>query len=165
MKSGSLYANKSPLFYNQNIIILTVLSKQYYNPESIRKGFDSITGIVCPGCLKAEHLVYHASYEKYYYDEHIVIVRLLCTQCGITHALIPSFSLPGTSIGTAEAERYLHTRAEGVSRMNAGMCFFRTRDERAVSGIFRKDDFAMRFQHENHSTSRRESLSCRIRIS
>jgi hypothetical protein len=32
---------------------------------------------------------------------------------------MPSFSLPGTSIGTGEAERYLIARAEGVTRGKA----------------------------------------------
>ena len=39
-----------------------------------------------------------------------------CRGCGRTHALIPSFSLPGLSIGSAEAERYLATREAGVGR-------------------------------------------------
>ena len=43
-----------------------------------------------------------------------------CVICRVTHALIPSFSLPGTSIGTEEAEAYLIARAEGVSRAKAG---------------------------------------------
>jgi hypothetical protein len=115
-------------------------------------------------CHSADHLVYHAAYKKYYYSELIVIVRLLCTRCGTTHALIPSFSLPGTSIGTAEAESYLHARSEGASRMQAGRCFFRTRDERTVPGLFREDDFPMHRQHEGGSSSRRESVSSRIRL-
>jgi hypothetical protein len=128
-------------------------------------GFDSIAGIDCPGCSKSEHLVYHASYKKYYYDKLIVIVRLLCTCCGITHAIIPSFSLPGTSIGTAEAESYLHARSEGASRMSAGRYLCRERDERTVPGFFRKDDVAMHRQHEGGSPSRRGPAPRRIRVS
>jgi len=36
---------------------------------------------------------------------------------------MPSFSLPGTSIGTGEAEEYLIARAEGESRSKASKCF------------------------------------------
>lgn len=43
-----------------------------------------------------------------------------CGYCRVTHALIPSFSLPGTSIGTEEAEAYLAARARGESRGKAG---------------------------------------------
>jgi len=39
-----------------------------------------------------------------------------CQRCGRTHALIPSFSLPGLSVGSAEAERYLEARQAGVGR-------------------------------------------------
>jgi hypothetical protein len=35
------------------------------------------------------------------------------------HALLPSFSLPGTSIGTEEAEAYLAARDRGVGRGRA----------------------------------------------
>lgn len=38
----------------------------------------------------------------------------------MTHAVMPSFSLPGTSIGTEEAERYLAARSRGASRAQAG---------------------------------------------
>ena len=81
--------------------------------------------MVCPSCHEKTHLGYHASYVKYLYDEQIIIIRLLCKKCKITHALIPSFSLPGTSIGTMEAESYLQARAQGVSRSKAGQCFIK----------------------------------------
>lgn len=42
-----------------------------------------------------------------------------CRGCRVTHALIPSFSLPGTSIGTEEAEAYLIARSDGLSRSKA----------------------------------------------
>jgi hypothetical protein len=119
-----LNQNYSRSSINYNIIIIHFLSKQFYNSEDIRIGFSSVDEIVCPVCQGAGHLVYHATYKKYYFEELIKIIRVLCTQCGITHALIPSFSLPGTSIGTEEAESYLKARAEGASRMKAGRCFF-----------------------------------------
>lgn len=43
-------------------------------------------------------------------------MRVRCRHCGRTHALIPSFSLPGLSIGSEEAERYLAAREAGVGR-------------------------------------------------
>jgi hypothetical protein len=46
-------------------------------------------------------------------------VRVRCRHCRRTHALIPSFSLPGLCIGSAEAERYLAAREEGVGRRRA----------------------------------------------
>jgi len=61
-------------------------------------------------------LGHHSSYEKYLYAQPITILRLRCRGCGRTHAVIPSWSLPDTSVGTAEVERYLMARERGVSR-------------------------------------------------
>jgi len=47
----------------------------------------------------------------------------MCSSCDTTHALIPSFSLPGTSGGTEEAEAYLKSRHEGFGRGRAGKLF------------------------------------------
>ena len=44
-----------------------------------------------------------------------------CTCCRVTHALMPSFSLPGTSLGCEEVEDYLADRARGVSRRKAAV--------------------------------------------
>ena len=65
----------------------------------------------------------HACYEKYYYREHLMILRCICINCRVTHAIIPSFSLPGTSIGTAEAEAYLRRREQGQGRRKASKVF------------------------------------------
>jgi hypothetical protein len=62
----------------------------------------------------------HAKYNKYYYREQIIILRCLCSYCGTTHAIIPSFSLPGTTVGTKEVEEYLQLREKGVGRGRAG---------------------------------------------
>lgn len=40
--------------------------------------------------------------------------------CRSTHAIIPSFSLPGTSMGTKEAEEYIQLREKGLGRKTAG---------------------------------------------
>ena len=70
----------------------------------------------CPACLAVGEFTRHGSYTKYFYASLIHILRVRCHRCQVTHALIPSFSLPGTSIGTADAEKYLHARAAGVGR-------------------------------------------------
>jgi hypothetical protein len=44
-------------------------------------------------------------------------------ECGTTHAVIPSFSLPGTSVGTGEVEQYLRNRHDGMSRREAARVF------------------------------------------
>jgi hypothetical protein len=44
----------------------------------------------------------------------------VCTYCRTTHAIIPSFSLPGTTVGTKEVEEYLELRAQRVGRRRAG---------------------------------------------
>ena len=74
----------------------------------------------CPNCHEQDRFVRHATYCKHHFRTPVEILRVRCTECGVTHALIPSFSLPGTSIGTEEAEAYLIARAEGVSRTKAG---------------------------------------------
>ncbi len=43
-----------------------------------------------------------------------------CRRCGQTHAVMPSFSLPGTSVGTAEAEGYMLKRHRDASSNEAG---------------------------------------------
>jgi hypothetical protein len=48
-------------------------------------------------------------------------MRVRCKHCRCTHAMIPSFSLPGSSVGTAEAEGYLMERERGVGRGRAGV--------------------------------------------
>ena len=47
----------------------------------------------------------------------------MCQTCGSTHALIPEFSLPGTSIGSAEANEYMALRTMGVSQRKASVVF------------------------------------------
>jgi len=68
-------------------------------------------------------LGYHARYSKYHRNTAISIVRVLCHGCGITHALIPSFSLPGSSHDTGDVEQYLAARELGQTRGKAGAHF------------------------------------------
>lgn len=43
--------------------------------------------------------------------------------CNRTHAIIPSFSVPGCSIGTKELNIFINTRNLGKSIDEAGQCF------------------------------------------
>lgn len=70
----------------------------------------------CPACRLVGNFVRHGWYTKYFYASRIQILRVRCGRCRVTHALMPRYSLPGTSIGTAEAEKYLLARAEGRGR-------------------------------------------------
>lgn len=84
----------------------------------------------CPACQVTGALKKHASYWKYYYAQSLQILRCICVNCGVTHAILPSFSLPGTSIGTEEAESYLLLREGGWGRGRASRVF---RGEKAMS--------------------------------
>ena len=66
---------------------------------------------------------YHCQYSKYHYQREIKIIRVECLSCGTTHALIPEFSLPGSSIGTTEANTYISLRQEGRSQRTASAVF------------------------------------------
>ena len=72
--------------------------------------------ISCPACLCVGKFTRHGSYKKFYFASMIQILRVRCCGCRVTHALMPGFSLPGTTIGTEEAEKYLLARAAGVGR-------------------------------------------------
>ena len=104
------------------IIILTITKKNYLFIW-LSTHWETIEEIQhCPAC-EGEEFGRHGSYEKYYYTEELPILRLRCKSCNKTHAILPSFSLPGTSIGTGEAEEYLTSRAEGKSRRESSTCF------------------------------------------
>ena len=74
----------------------------------------------CPACRQRGRFGHHGSYQKYHYHRRIEVVRLRCWGCRRTHAVMPAFSLPGTSAGTVEAEQYLLAREAGRSRRRAG---------------------------------------------
>lgn len=79
-----------------------------------------LASIRSPCCGQVGGFLRHAWYRKYHYSGQVRILRVRCVGCGRTHALMPSFSLPGTSMGTEEAEGYLMGRTQGLSRANAG---------------------------------------------
>ena len=73
----------------------------------------------CPACGTQGRLAKHAVYQKYHFTQRVDIQRVRCHSCGTTHAMIPRFSVPGTSLGTEEAEASLLSRCEGSSRTEA----------------------------------------------
>lgn len=77
--------------------------------------------MMCPCCGSRGKFSRHGVYKKYYYDELIEILRVRCKKCGHTHALMPSFSVPGGSFGMEEVETYFQLRHRGVSRRKAGL--------------------------------------------
>ena len=78
--------------------------------------------MACPAC-GCVGLKLHARYAKYHRNRRIDIVRVICHGCGITHALIPSFSLPDSSHDSVDVEKYLAERDLGRTRREAGAHF------------------------------------------
>jgi hypothetical protein len=66
--------------------------------------------------------------------------------CGSTHALIPEFSLPGTSIGTAEANEYMYRQQDGISQKAASEVF-------TSKGMSRK--YGIRFEKRMNGAKQR----------
>lgn len=61
----------------------------------------------------------HAWYFKYHQNVQIAIIRVRCLGCLRTHAIIPSFSIPHTSLDTQTVQCYLDQRGAGLSRQKA----------------------------------------------
>ena len=78
---------------------------------------------VCPIC--GATVRYHATYAKSLYEIVLEIHRVMCLNetCRKTHAIIPSFSVPGCSIGSKELDSFIKARNEGKSVDRAGQCF------------------------------------------
>ena len=90
-----------------NTIVVLDICQASYRFVELRDGWqDVLKGLRCPAC-GSERMGHHSSYQKYLYEQPITILRLRCRGCGRTHAVIPSWSLPDTSVGSAEVERYL----------------------------------------------------------
>ncbi len=102
---------------NINTVLILDSSEKGYNPAEVwGRWLRPAPSLRCPACGTEGQLRRHGSYHKYHFLKRIRIVRVRCRHCGRSHALIPSFSLPGLSIGSAEAERYLAAREAGVGR-------------------------------------------------
>jgi len=92
------------------------------NYSTFINSFD-FTIFVCPICGSV--VVYHATYSKHLYEMLIDIHRVRCKNkiCYRTHAIIPSFSVPGCSIGTRELNLFIQARNSGKTVDEAGQCF------------------------------------------
>lgn len=100
-----------------NTVLILDSSEKDYNPTEVwGRWLRPAPSLCCPDCGTEGQFHRHGSYHKYHFFERIRVVRVRCRHCRRTHALIPSFSLPGLSIGSAEAERYLAAREAGVGR-------------------------------------------------
>lgn len=106
----------------QDTVILIDICRKDYSFSEIDSSIPRLlSNIACPACGSCSGFFRHGSYCKYHYASRVRILRVRCRNCGRTHALMPAFSLPGTSIGTEEAEEYLLARAEGIGRATASV--------------------------------------------
>lgn len=93
-----------------------------------------LEGTNCSCCRRIGGFSRHGVYRKYHYNQRIFILRVCCRCCGRTHALLPSFSLPGTSVGLKEVDLFILRRAQGFSRASASAQFI----ERGMSESYRR---------------------------
>jgi hypothetical protein len=114
---------RRPSLSPSSIIIVDIQKKDYHFKLFANQWAEHLGVLLCPACGALDYLKRHAHYRKHYYLEQIQILRVKCSSCGTTHAIIPSFSLPGTSGGTEKVEQYLMSRHEGVGRGTAGRLF------------------------------------------
>lgn len=98
-------------------IIILQIQKEIYSQYILPHKLSDFT---CPACRTTGDLKYHSKYKKYHYEDILTIHILKCLLCKKYHAMIPSFSLPGTSLGTKEVEQYIISREKGHSRKKAG---------------------------------------------
>ena len=109
-----------------NTVIILDISTSDYSFSELNSHWTSIlAGVICAACGAKGRYTAHGNYFKYHYQEKVQIFRVRCRNCRQTHAVIPSFSLPGTSIGTGEAEQYLLRLQQGASRNKAGKQLFK----------------------------------------
>lgn len=102
------------------VVILLDISAQDYSFSSLENDWHNLlSGRRCPNCGEAGRFARHAVYCKYHFRTQVEILRVRCARCRVTHALIPSFSLPGTSLGCEEVEVYLSARDQGLGRAKA----------------------------------------------
>jgi hypothetical protein len=89
---------------------------------------------------------YHAWYFKYHQDVQIAILRVRCLGCRRTHAIIPSFSIPHTSLDTQTVQSYFEHRDTGFSRHKSALAsgflgysldFLRCLEKRFSTTIYR----------------------------
>lgn len=72
--------------------------------------------LICPGCRG--RTVFHATYERHVHIDETVewltIQRLICNECGKTHAVIPDFIRPYKHYSTGDSEMSLRDVDDGV---------------------------------------------------
>ena len=102
-------------------IIIIDINRNNYNFLTLYEKWDiDYPWLICPACNAGiRYLRRHATYQKYYFDDRISILRLQCKWCSTTHAIIPSFSVPDRSVGTKEIEEYIINRKQQKGRKKA----------------------------------------------
>ena len=101
-------------------VIILGISLEIYGLSFVEEHWESyVAASRCWGCGRTGCFLRHGRYWKYLYDRQIGILRVRCAECGKTHALIPAFSVPRSSVGTVEVEQYLSERGAGASRSKA----------------------------------------------
>jgi len=118
-KPGTSYEFQPFLIPVIKIILLNISESKY--PDFILSC--PFSHFLCPIC--GSPLKYHGSYEKKLYKQALDIHRGMCEnpECRRTHAIIPSFSVPGCSIGTKELNLFIRARDSGKTVEEAGQCF------------------------------------------
>ena len=76
-------------------------------------------GIICPECLTSDQWRYHGQYSKYHRSELLIILRVSCCCSKKTHSIMPSFSLPHSSLDVDDLDSYLLARDKGANRREA----------------------------------------------
>lgn len=117
------HSDTIPSPHNKTIILIDISEENYSFKELYHEIVNRVSNLSCPCCNQTGQFNRHGRYEKYHYTRRISIVRIRCGGCGTTHAVMPSFSLPGTSVGTGEVEQYLKNRHHGMSRRKAAQVF------------------------------------------
>ena len=115
-----------PISLKNSIVIIIVLEipVKSYNFDKLYKNWSSLEELKrCPSCRAENKFSRHSKYKKYHKSKQIGILVLKCNNCMHYHAVIPSFSLPGTSLDSQEYESYHSAREAGKSRSEASKCF------------------------------------------
>lgn len=98
-------------------MIITYLGRNVKDyKENFLRYLDKLNRI-CPEC--GGEVVYHASYERHVHidetDECVTIQRVLCKECGTTHAVIPDFIRPYKHYSASDSEIVLRDMDNGIS--------------------------------------------------
>ncbi len=104
--------------------------------------------LICPKC--GSRTVFHATYERHVHIDEIVewltIQRVICSECGGTHAVIPDFIRPYKHYSTYDSEMSLRDvdngipveqveTAASVSTLRRWVAEFREKSHQAVGAL------------------------------